>query len=65
MQKKEKPKDEWYIQAETWILLEVLVFFGQVLCSVFFLMGIAVKGEFGHNMDPLFERYKFDALEYY
>ena len=30
---------EWYTKAEYWILVELLVFFGQVLCSVFYLLG--------------------------
>lgn len=48
-----------------WILIELLVFFGQVLCSVFFLFIIQLKGEFGFNMDPTFTRFKLDALEFY
>lgn len=37
----------WYDKAEWWILIELLVFFGQVLCSVFYLLGMQIKGEFG------------------
>ena len=37
----------WYEKAEWWILIELLVFFGQVLCSVFYLLGMQIKGEFG------------------
>ena len=57
--------DEWYAQAEWWILVELLVFFGQVLCSVFFLLGLQIKGEFGYNLDPNNERYTHDSLNYY
>ena len=56
---------KWYVQAEWWILLELLVFFGQVLCSVFFLLGMQIKGEFGYNLDPNNERYRHDTLAYY
>lgn len=61
----QKNDDLWYKRAELWILLELLVFFGQVLCSVFYLFGLQIKGEFGLSNDPLFERYKQDTLEYY
>lgn len=60
-----KIDDEWYIKAEFWILVELLVFFGQVLCSVFFLCSMQIKGEMGHNLDPNVDRYTHDTLEYY
>ena len=43
----------------------MLVFFGQVLCSVFFLFGLQIKGEFGYKLDPNIERYTHDSLAYY
>jgi hypothetical protein len=66
LKKAEKPEeDEWNQRADVWILLEMLVFFGQVLCSVFFLMALQCKSVMGHNLDPTFSRFKTDALEYY
>jgi len=57
--------DLWYVKAEWWTLVELLVFFGQVLCSVFYLLGQQIRGEFGYNLDPNTKRFTHDALEYY
>lgn len=48
-----------------WILIELLVFFGQVFCSVFFIFGVELRGVFGINTDPNFIRFKSDCLEFY
>lgn len=57
--------DPWIVHAEIWIFLEMVVFFGLIASSIFYLLGVQLKGLLGHNMDPLFERFKSDALEYY
>ena len=62
---KKPSEDKWIRHAEIWIFLEMLVFFGLIISSIFYLFGVQIKGLMGHNMDPLFERFKSDALEYY
>jgi hypothetical protein len=57
--------DYFISHAEVWILIELVVFFAQTLCSTFFILGMQIRGELGHNNDPLFQRYKVDALHYY
>jgi hypothetical protein len=56
---------DWYNKAEWWLKIELLVFFGQVLCSVFYLLGQQIRGELGLNLDPNTKRFTHDALEYY
>lgn len=57
--------DPWEEQASMWIIVELLVFFGQVLCSVFFLIGMQIRGEFGYDLDPHRKRYLHDTLTFY
>ena len=40
LKEKEHDRAQWSVHAEVWLLMELLVFFGQVLCSVFFLFGM-------------------------
>ena len=58
-------KDYWINHAELFILIEQLVFFGQILCSTFVLLGYQIRGELGHNNDPNFQRFTVDTLTYY
>ena len=57
--------DPWEVQASMWIIVELLVFFGQVFCSVFFLIGMQIRGELGYDLDPNKNRYLHDTLTYY
>lgn len=57
--------DRWIRHAEMWILIELIVFFGQVFCSVFFIFGVELRGVLGVNTDPNFIRFKYDCLEFY
>jgi len=41
------------------------VFFFQIGSSSLYLFAVQISGEFGHNNDPNFQRYKNDALKYY
>ena len=40
-------KDFWISHSEVFILLELLVFFGQILCSTIFLFIVQMQGECG------------------
>jgi len=60
-----KSDDYWIRHSEMFILIELLVFFGQILCSTFFILGIQIRGELGYDNDPLHQRFKFDMLTYY
>lgn len=60
-----KNKDWWIRHAEVFILIELVIFFSQILCSTFFLIGLQIRGELGYNNDPNFQRFKYDTLTYY
>lgn len=55
----------WLRHSEVWILTEILVFFGAIFSSTFYLLTLQILGEAGQNNDPNFQRFKYDTLSYY